>query len=1391
MRPLKISLTLILVGLMLWLTLPARSSAPSDRSMPPQVLMKLHPALAKQLLSEPNAPVRVQIVMREQVALAAADRAGLVAHLQARAERSQAGVRALLTTLHASDVRPLWINNSIAARLDRVGVLAVAERADVALIKLDQLRQWVAPLKVQSPIDDFQSPASIEWGLIQIHADQVWSALGITGTGVVVANMDTGVDWQHPALRANYRGLSPKGLVNHTGNWIDTTNEATIYPFDGFGHGTHTLGTLAGQGGIGVAPGARWIAVRVLNSQGYGLDSWIHAGFQWILAPNGQADLAPDILNNSWGNNLGGVEEFRPDVQLLNAAGIFTVFSNGNAGPGGGTVGSPASFPESFSVGATDHYDQLALFSSRGPSPFDVIKPDVSAPGVGVLSSIPGGVYVRADGTSMAAPHVAGTAALMYSARPDLTIAAARFALTSTTTRPTTDTYPNNLYGWGRIDAFRAVLAVAQTGFLSGTITRQDNAAPIEWATVAAQSDVNALAITTTNVHGHYQLPLSAAHYTVTVAAFGYQPQAQANIVVLTDTVTRRDYVLTPLPQGQLKGRLLNVTGTQLVSGTLFIGGAPLSQVVSGSFSLDLPVGVHTLEVRAPRHRIVSATVTIKANETLDQDFVLPDAPTILLIDGGRWYNDPAGLYFRQALADARYQYDTWPVIDPLVNRPVTRTLRTYDTVIWSAPLDSPGYIGADGVISDFLDTGGHLLLSGQDVAYFDGWWTPSLYFDQQLLAGYVADDAPARALTGQNHYAGQTITIAGGDGADDQALPDVIRSLAPQITQNAFEYASDSLGAPGILGAQTIDRCRPYRAAYLAFGFQGINDRQARADVLTRTLAALDRPPLQQVYAFDADTTPLVGPPGTIVTRALTLYNFDEVAAHTPMTLTVDSAWPITFTPTSVDFASCAQQTMIVTAAIPLTAPTGALNPIVIHARPPSALAAISTTLTVKAPGAVLLVEDDRWYSMEAAYRAGLEASAVPYDVWRVPTNWSGFEPSAPDIDRLRWYPSAIWFTGYDWYQTLTAKNEQTLRQFAAEGGRFALSSQDYLSERGFNAFGREVLGVLAFSEDVVARQASGPHGSRFAGLNRAALSWPYRNYSDALAPQPGASVELIGQHGWPIALSNAYGAGRALFMAFGWEGFAPEQQSTAMHGVISALSWLGSSTVQFDREVAVLGEPLTLTIRAVNDGPRVIDQAALTATLPISLAGLGDPLVVWQGALQPGEVVTQVLTVTPTASGAISLPVVFHDLDHQLAFTSLAQVAVDVPVIEVQLSPSASPVTPHQVVTWTLTAHNRGADWPTGVITGLLPFEQFAIDDTVTATLGTATHLSGTVTWRGALLADQSITVTYQLTTPFDVENQVLYGSAAVIADAGVWHTGAWLTLLPRRAYLPIVRK
>src|SRR5512139_3295592 len=161
-----------------------------------------------------------------------------------------------------------------------------------------------------------QLPASNEWHIQRIRADQVWSALNVSGTGVVVGNMDTGVDWQHPALSGSYRGANPKGLPNHLFSWFDATNEQTVYPHDGYGHGTHTMGTLVGAAGIGVAPGAKWIAARIFDSQGYAYDSWIHAGFQWMLAPGGNPNQAPDVLSNSWGNDDGYSTEFQADVRL-------------------------------------------------------------------------------------------------------------------------------------------------------------------------------------------------------------------------------------------------------------------------------------------------------------------------------------------------------------------------------------------------------------------------------------------------------------------------------------------------------------------------------------------------------------------------------------------------------------------------------------------------------------------------------------------------------------------------------------------------------------------------------------------------------------------------------------------------------------------------------------------------------------------------------------------------------------------------------------------------------------------------------------------------------------------------------------------------------------------
>ncbi|MED4959659.1 S8 family serine peptidase, partial [Paenibacillus macerans] len=271
-------------------------------------------------------------------------------------------------------------------------------------------------------------PSSVEWNIAQVHAPEVW-AQGIDGTGIVVANLDSGVEYTHPALRAKWRGFDAAGnIVNPELNWYDPHSHATL-PADTDGHGTHTMGTMVGSepdgsNQIGVAPGAKWIAVRIFNPST--TDAIILDGGQWLLAPvdaqgNLHPELAPDVVNNSWGGGSGVDEWFRPIVQAWRDAQIFPEFSAGNTtltNPGGpGSVANPANYPEAFATGATDINRNLADFSLLGPSPYGEIKPEVSAPGVNIRSSVPGGGYEGGwNGTSMAGPHTTAIAALLLQA---------------------------------------------------------------------------------------------------------------------------------------------------------------------------------------------------------------------------------------------------------------------------------------------------------------------------------------------------------------------------------------------------------------------------------------------------------------------------------------------------------------------------------------------------------------------------------------------------------------------------------------------------------------------------------------------------------------------------------------------------------------------------------------------------------------------------------------------------------------------------------------------------------------------------------------------------------------------------------------------------------------
>lgn len=334
--------------------------------------------------------------------------------------------------------RPFYAVNAIEVADAPLRRQWLEARSDVAQVLLAPQARPVrqAPEVMHGKKADTAAPQP---NIAAINAPKAWKA-GADGSKITIGISDSGVDGKHPAVADNFRGGDD--------SWLDPIN-GTKHPTDPNGHGTHALGLAAGDNGVGVAPGSQWIGCANLPRNSGNPADYL-ACLQYMLAPypqdgdafsDGDPSRAPDIVTNSWGcpslegcnsTVLGGA------IRALSASGTFVVVAAGNAGPSCGSASTPpANYADSLSVGAVNSHNVLASFSSRGPVKSDhgkLAKPDVSAPGVDVISALPGDGYGKLSGTSMAAPQVAGAVALLWSAAPGLKgdIPATMKALTST-----------------------------------------------------------------------------------------------------------------------------------------------------------------------------------------------------------------------------------------------------------------------------------------------------------------------------------------------------------------------------------------------------------------------------------------------------------------------------------------------------------------------------------------------------------------------------------------------------------------------------------------------------------------------------------------------------------------------------------------------------------------------------------------------------------------------------------------------------------------------------------------------------------------------------------------------------------------------------------------------
>jgi uncharacterized repeat protein (TIGR01451 family) len=1220
--------------------------------------------------------------------------------------------------------------------------------------------------------------------------------------------MDTGVDWLHPDLLPNYRGNLGDGTFYHPGNWYHAAIPTYTTPIDLWGHGTHIAGTAVGQNGIGVAPGAQWIAVAIADENGFIYESYGHAGFEWLLAPNGDPNLAPDVVNGSW-SGPGVSTVFKDDVEILYAAGILPIFAAGNSGPFPGTIGAPGSYSETIAVGASDTRDEVAWFSSRGPSTLaPESHPQLIAPGTNIISAFPNNQYAIGVGTSMATPHVAGTAALLFSANPSLSLSAAKQALL-TTAVPVSTTHPNNDSGWGRVDAYAAVTQVIQRGQLRGTV--MGNGLPLPNVTVTLTTPLGQQFPFVTDTTGSYDIRLQPGIYSLTIRVFGYEPVSVSNINIPSNNhIHTQNVNLTPLPAGVVTGFVLAAeTGAPLAATVTAVETpASVSTDSNGRYSLTLPVGQYELVVRTNGRRLGRANITIQANQTLTRNFDLISAPAILLVDGGPWYYDSQIDYYQDSLYALNYHYDQWDIHNPFSDIPQFADLESYDAIIWSSPEDSPGYVGATPGLTNYLKSVGNLFISGQNLGSIDGFGLNSeLWWDNELEALYMGPAEETGTITGASGtlFAGLSLTLNDGNSAMNQLAPDRSLPTPGSLTKLTFYYG-DGHGA----GLQA-GHCKPFQMVYTGFGLEGVSDTADRTAILDRAFDYFATPKLTTGVQWDSADIDDFAIPGQQLVYTFTVRNLSETLTDTFNINIAGNSWNSSLMTSTLEIGPCKQGYTV----LMLNIPSGLAHDTE-HSMQVTAVSANNNstyaqlTLHHKTPGQILLVDDDRWYDREEIYKAAL--SDIEYDLWDI--GWSNEKRGSPSSEFLNYYDIIVWYTGYDWLSPLKPAELQALYQYMRQGGRLFLSSQDYLYYHRQQRLTKEFFDLSLYQESitptqvyagdqpVISRQLAGPVPLAYGS---------YRNHSDGIVPTDIQKVALWGDQGMAAGLVNSGQTDyredwRLVFLSIPFEVMTTTAQAPTMNGIMGWLGDLGDSTFVTDKRVVAPGTPQTYTLTLKNLLSAPTNAVIVTNTLPVGLDILPQTLtggatynaatrqLTWQGNLAHGAQHIIRYQAVPISGPQLDNQVTIYYERHGLAFNQTATLWVNTPDLsQSQVTAVTNLPHPAPLVTYTLRLQNDGLTVTNGISAVVrLPDALYPLTDTLHFDQGNGFLADQRIHWQGDLMPGAAISISLQLTATAAAEATTL--SATAIVQDGITHAQIFhhmLALRPFTFHLPFIAK
>lgn len=632
-------LFVILLVLTLILSLTPSTPVIADDSLD-EVKQKFHPVFYEKISELKDSDVVVAVVrlkpLPPEIARTVSGNYKLaVDTLKKWSHITQASILKEIHELKGVILNRFWIDNVLIVRIPVGGLKKLAENPLVVRIFENFEVKILDAGKPVRTVDPLQSVES--WGIYKIDAPGAWS-MGYTGEGIRIAILDTGVDITHPALEGKMFTIDPND-PHYPGGWMefdDYGNPVLSEPHDTHGHGTHVSGTALGGDTedilIGVAPSANLMHGLVLPG-GSGTFASVLAGIQWAVDPfyidpdTGQliyTGKPAHVISMSLGASGYYGNELLPGIEAALMANIIVVAAIGNGGPG--TSSNPGNIWGVFGVGATDQYDQVAYFSSgeevNWPSPpsewpfndtypSTYIKPDFSAPGVDIVSSVPGGGYEAWSGTSMATPHVAGTVALVLQAAgwtdfttPDTPEKV--YYILKATALDLGDPGQDIRYGWGRIDAREAVALAQQFAKKSGVegyVYDIVDHTPIPWATVTVVELNKTVEVSS---EGYFRIPLDPGNYTLLFEAWGYQDKTVVvEVIALNGTIA--GYVYDAISGLPIEGALVSIPELNLTTYT----------DANGTFSLSVPPGTYTLEASATGYQPFSTSVTVDENETV------------------------------------------------------------------------------------------------------------------------------------------------------------------------------------------------------------------------------------------------------------------------------------------------------------------------------------------------------------------------------------------------------------------------------------------------------------------------------------------------------------------------------------------------------------------------------------------------------------------------------------------------------------------------------------------------------------------------------------------------------------------------------------------------------